>query len=57
MGGSVESKSDGIKDCLKECTHHLRSCLEDVFPPSKSIEFENDEHNYFLFPYTFWQTD
>ena len=49
MGGRVASKCDGINDCLEECTHHLRSCLEDIFPPSKSIEFENDKVDYLLF--------
>ena len=49
MVDSVASKCDGINDSLKECTQYLRSCLKDVFPLSKSIEFENDERQ--LFPF------
>jgi hypothetical protein len=46
--GSAASKCEGNSDCLEECTQHLRSCLDDVFPPSKSIEFESDKINYLL---------
>jgi hypothetical protein len=45
---SAASKCEGNSDCLEECTQHLRSCLDDVFPPSKSIEFESDKINYLL---------
>ena len=42
------AKCNGNSDCLEECTQHLRKCLDNVFPPSKSIEFESDKVNYLL---------
>jgi hypothetical protein len=41
-------RCSGNRDCLEECTQHLRTCLDDVFPPSKSIELESDKVNYIL---------
>jgi hypothetical protein len=43
---SAASKCDGNSDCLEECAQRLRNCLDNVFPPSKSIEFESDKFNY-----------
>lgn len=45
---SAASKCDGNSICLEECTQHLRQCLDNVLPPSKSIEFESDKINYLL---------
>lgn len=45
---SAAAKCNGNSDCLEECTQHLRNCLDSVFPPSKSIEFESDKINYLL---------
>ena len=45
---SAASKCDGKSDCLEECTQRLRSCLDNVFPPSKTIELESDKINYLL---------
>jgi hypothetical protein len=45
---SAASKCNGNSDCLEECTQHLRDCLDNVFPPSKSIELESDKVNYLL---------
>jgi hypothetical protein len=45
---SRASKCNGNSECLEKCTEHLRSCLDNVFPPSKSIEFESDKVNYLL---------
>jgi hypothetical protein len=42
------SKCNGDSDCLEECTQQLRKCLDNVIPPSKSIEFESDKINYLL---------
>jgi hypothetical protein len=43
---NAASKCDGNSDCLEECTQHLRNCLDNVFPASKSIELESDKVNY-----------
>lgn len=45
---SAASKCDGNNDCLEECAQHLRTCLDSVRPPSKSIELESDKVNYLL---------
>jgi len=45
---SAAAKCNGNSNCLEECTQHLRNCLDNVFPPSKSIEFESDKVNYLL---------
>ena len=45
---SVAAKCNGNSDCLEECTQHLRNCLDNVIPPSKSIELEADKVNYVL---------
>jgi hypothetical protein len=42
------SQCNGNTDCLEECTSHLRECLDRIFPPTKSIEFESDKVNYLL---------
>jgi hypothetical protein len=45
---SAASKCNGNSDCLEECTQHLRKGLDNVIPPSKSIELESDKVNYVL---------
>ena len=45
---SAAAKCNGNSDCLEECTQHLRNCLDNVFPPSKSIDLESDKVNYLL---------
>jgi hypothetical protein len=45
---SAASKCDGNLDCLEKCTQHLRYCLDNVFPPSESIDLESDKVNYLL---------
>lgn len=45
---SAAAKCNGNSDCLEECTQHLRNCLDNVIPPSKSIELEADKVNYVL---------
>lgn len=42
------SQCNGNSDCLEECTMHLRECLDRIFPPAKSIDFESDKINYLL---------
>jgi hypothetical protein len=42
------SQCNGNSDCLEECTSHLRECLNRIFPPAKSIDFESDKINYLL---------
>jgi hypothetical protein len=42
------SKCDGDSDCLEECAQQLRRSLDDIFPPSKSIDLESDKINYLL---------
>ncbi len=41
-------KCDGISECLEACTQQLRNCLDNVFPPSKSIDLESDKVNYLI---------
>lgn len=45
---NTAASCDGNIECLEECTKHLRNCLDNVFPPSKSIELEADKVNYVL---------
>jgi hypothetical protein len=45
---SAAAKCNGNSDCLEECTQHLRKCLDNVIPFSKSIELESDKVNYVL---------
>lgn len=45
---SSASTCNGNRDCLEKCTQHLRYCLDNVFPPSKSIDLESDKVNYLL---------
>jgi hypothetical protein len=45
---SKASKCDGNSDCLEECAQQLRRSLDNIFPPSKNIEFESDKINYLL---------
>jgi hypothetical protein len=45
---TTASECNGDADCLEECTSHLRECLDRIFPPAKSIEFESDKVNYLL---------
>jgi hypothetical protein len=45
---SAAAKCNGHSDCLEECTQHLRNCLDNVIPPSNSIELEADKVNYVL---------
>jgi hypothetical protein len=42
------SKCDGNSDCLEECAQQLRRSLDNIFPPSKSIDLESDKVNYLL---------
>ncbi|HZD35288.1 MAG TPA: hypothetical protein VE130_08800 [Nitrososphaeraceae archaeon] len=41
-------KCNNNTDCINERTQQLRVCLDRIFPPSKSIEFESDKVNYLL---------
>lgn len=45
---SEASKCDGNSDCLEECAQQLRRSLDNIFPPSKSIDLESDKVNYLL---------
>jgi hypothetical protein len=45
---STAAKCNGNSECLEKCTQHLRNCLDNIFPPSKSIEIESDKVNYLL---------
>ena len=45
---SAAAKCNGNSNCLEECTQHLRNCLDNVIPPSNSIELEADKVNYVL---------
>lgn len=42
---SAAAKCNGNSNCLEECTQHFRNCLDNVIPPSKSIELESDKVN------------
>ena len=46
---SAAAKCNGNSNCLEECTQHLRNCLDNVIPPSNSIELEADKVNYVPF--------
>jgi hypothetical protein len=45
---SAASKCDGNSDCLEECAQQLRRSLDNIFPPSKSIDLDSDKVNYLL---------
>ena len=36
----------GDPKCIELACKQLRQCLDEIFPPSRNIEFENDKINY-----------
>ncbi|MBA2267980.1 MAG: hypothetical protein M3Q77_06945 [Thermoproteota archaeon] len=39
-------KCNGDPECIRQSGQELRKSLDDVFPPSNKLEFDNDKINY-----------